>query len=178
MTSRLKKILCILLSISLLCGIPVFATGQPAATDSKALKSTPVENCSYTLNGSNSAQVYGELTINTSEYYNNDNQRMVKVNYIKVTSAHGLAAFYCSSINIKLRIVSDAIDWHEHDEYKTFSSPGNGTSYYFYPTNNHYHVVNWGGLNSLYVEATYNTTGGGSFKLKVSRDVEHWEDIV
>lgn len=31
MTSRLKKILCILLSISMLCSIPVFATGREAA---------------------------------------------------------------------------------------------------------------------------------------------------
>ena len=43
MTSRLKKILCILLSISMLCSIPVFATGKAAAGN----EPTPVSMKTY-----------------------------------------------------------------------------------------------------------------------------------
>lgn len=175
MTSRFKKILCILLSISMLCSIPVFATGREAASDSEIFRASAIETYNYKLTGSNSAQVYADLTVNTSEYYDNDGRRMVKVNYIKVTAANGTGAYYCSSINIQLRIVSGHMSPpHEHDEYKTFSSPKNGTPYYFYPTNNHYHIVNIAGFNSLYVKATFNATGGGAIVLERLRNTDKW----
>ncbi|MFQ8599487.1 MAG: hypothetical protein ACLSAP_02100 [Oscillospiraceae bacterium] len=162
MTSRLKKILCILLSISMLCSIPVFAVEKTAAETTSAARAIYTGSITKTTTFNNNIRITMKVFVSTQPPVGISAPTW-RVDKVSLVAWNYNSSSYCNKI-VTQYIPKQGL-YEQSNESKTFYSPGNSDIYYFYNSDkNFYTADNWG--DALLVNATFYANNGKSIMLQ------------